>query len=495
MTCTNKQIGKFMKLKNTYTQETAALKVGIDRKTARKYIKAKYLPSELKKPHEWRTRQDAFQEIWPTLEAMLEGQPRLEAKTLLEWLIVENIMKKPPPFHQGQLRTLQRRVRDWRALHGPDQEVIFPQDIKPGKQSQSDYTWMNSLEITLAGQFFPHLLFHFMLPYSRWEYVSICFSESFDSLTLGYTEAVWYLGGIARDHRTDNLSAATHSLGEKREFNESWEQFLEYHGAKASRNNPGESHENGSVEKSHHLFKKTVDQQLMLRGSRDFDSQKSYEAFLLKIQVGRNLGRQKRLQEELPLLKSLPERKWYAPHSLMVSVTPASTILVNKGVYSVPSRLIGHILVADVLPKTIEVRYGRRLIQTMPRLPSDTGALINYRHIVSYLIRKPGAFPDYQYRDCLFPQLIFRTAYDVLIAESPSRGGKHYLQVLHLASIGCENDVAAALEILCEQKLNPLLASVKELLDMAASEPPLVSIDLPQIADYDCLLSNMTGRA
>ena len=198
----------------------------------------------------------------------------------------------------------------------------------------------------------------------------------------------------------------------------------------------------------------------------------------------------KRLQDH----KCLPERKWYAPESLTVTVNPASAILVNKGIYSVPSRLIGYTLTADIFSKQIEVRYGRRLIQTMPRLTQDEGALINYRHVVGYLLRKPGAFLNYQYRECLFPRVIFRKAYDTLIEESSSRGVKNYLQVLHLAAIGCESEVATALEILSESRQVPLPENVKELLDIPFSAPPLVNIDLPQLSAYDSLLSNIVGE-
>src|SRR5215469_9137772 len=129
MTCTNQQIRKLMKLKNIHTQEIAALKVGIDRKTARKYLKNGKLPDECKQPRTWRTRVDVFETVWPTLEAMLKNAPGLEAKTLLEWL-----MEQPyePSFHWGQLRTLQRKLRQWRALHGEEQEIMFPQVIHPG---------------------------------------------------------------------------------------------------------------------------------------------------------------------------------------------------------------------------------------------------------------------------------------------------------------------------------------------------------------------------
>ncbi len=487
MTCTNKQIGKLMKLKQTHSQEVAGLKVGVTRKTARKYIKESKLPSELKQQRNWLTRSDCFEEVWPKLAAMLQNAPGLEAKTLLEWLIEQN--DKIPPFHYGQLRTLQRRVRDWRALHGPEKSVIFPQNILPGKQSQSDCTCMNSLNIRVAGAAFPHLLFHWMLPYSRWETVSICYTESFASLTAGYSAAVWELGAVAPEHRTDNLTAATHSFGNGREFNKSWNDFLKHHGVKPSRNNPGESHENGSVEKSNDLIKKNVEQQLLLRGSRDFASIDDYNGFLQRIMKQRNQSRQARLAQDLAHFLPLPKRRWEAVQTISVTVGPASIISVFKGIYSVPSRLIGYGLDVDIYHQHLNVRYGRKVLESIPRLANDRGVSVNYRHIIGYLLRKPGAFSHYQYRDSLFPRVVFRKAYDILMEQSPARGHKNYIKVLHLAAIGSENDVACALEILLESDEMPLPEAVKNLLDIPSSGHPAVHVTPPQLSDYDRLLT------
>ena len=479
-----------MKLKETHTQEVAALKVGIDRKTANKYIQEGKLPSEIKQQREWLTRSDCFQEVWPTLAAMLINAPGLEAKTLLEWLIETS--DKIPPFHFGQLRTLQRRVRDWRAHHGPEKAVIFPQHILPGKQSQSDCTCMNSLNIRIAGAAFPHLLFHWMLPYSRWETVSICYTESFASLTAGYTAAIWELGAVAPEHRTDNLTAATHQFGHGRDFNKAWNDFLKHHQVKPSRNNPGESHENGSVEKSNHLIKKNIEQQLLLRGSRNFVSIEDYEGFLRKIMKQRNLSRRDRLAEDMAHFLPLPERRWEGVRTLSVTVGPASTISVLKGIYSVPSRLIAYGLDVDVYPDYLNIRYGKKVIETMPRLPNDRGVAINYRHIIAYLMRKPGAFAHYQYRECLFPRVAFRKAYDALMTHSPARGHKLYLKVLHLAAIGLESDVTAALEILDEAAQLPLPDAVKNLLDLPFDGPPEVHVTPPDLNVYDRLLTTFS---
>lgn len=116
-----------------------------------------------------------FAEVWPEIQELLERDAGLEAKTIMEWLLGSY----PGQFQESQVRTLRRRIKDWRVLYGPEsKEVMFRQTILPGRQSQSDYTHLNSLAITIAGEPFPHMLYHFMLPFSRWEFVWVCFSVS-----------------------------------------------------------------------------------------------------------------------------------------------------------------------------------------------------------------------------------------------------------------------------------------------------------------------------
>ncbi len=193
-----------MKQIKTQSQAVAAAKAGMDVQTARKYLSGQ-LPNKTPKKHDWKNRKDPFEQDWPYVEAFLKSSPNIQAKVMLEHLI----SKKPELYRMEMLRTLQRKFKSWRVENGKPKAVIFPQIHHPGLQSQSDYTNMNSLGITIAGKPFNHLLFRFMLVYSRWEHVSICYSESFDSLLHGFEEAVWSLGGVACDHRTDNLTAAT----------------------------------------------------------------------------------------------------------------------------------------------------------------------------------------------------------------------------------------------------------------------------------------------
>lgn len=482
MTCTKEQIRKFMKYRQTCPLEVAAAKAGMTANTARKYAKrgGTVLTS---KDRDYRTRRDPFADVWEQVQEMLKRDEGLEAKTLLQWLQETY----PDKFKPSQLRTLQRRVGQWRALNGAEKEIFFPQDIQPGKQSQSDYTWCNELEVTIAGAPFEHMLFHFMLPFSRWETVSIAFTESFQTLSEGYAAAVKELGGVAEEHRTDNLAAAV-PIGQRKVFQKRWKDFLGHYGARPTSNHPGESHQNGSVEKSHDLLKNALDQRLRLRGSRDFATINAYEEFVQSVVYRRNKERKARLAIELKLLKELPRRDWNAPQELFVSVRPWSTVSILRSLYSVPSRLVGARLRALVYANHVELYFGKNLVQEMKRVRPGELA-INYRHVIGHLVRKPAAFKNYQYRDELFPSAVFRRAFDVL--ESAGLDDREYLKILHAAAMDGEQLVETALNLLLEMKQIPSVQSVKELL-VTRREVPEVTINMPRLSFYDGLLGTLS---
>lgn len=483
MTCTNQQIKILMRYINIKTLEIAAAKADMSIKTAKKYLRLKKLPSEFKVPRNYSTRLDPFAKHWEQIENILKTRPGLQANQLLMYLIEEY----PDHYNNRHLRSLQRRLQIWNAENGINRDVIFPQDILPGKQSQSDWTNMNSLKITINKQPFNHLLFHFMLPYSRWESVMICYSESLDSLTSGYEKAVWELGGTMPEHRTDNLSAATKKSGNKRTFTEKWKEFLDYYKVQPSRNNPGVSHENGSVEKSHDILKNAVRQQLIIRGHKDFSSLDEYQVFIDKIINKRNSFCKKSLAIEEPSLQKLPDTKWLAPIILDVRVNTASVVNILKMHYSVPSRLIGYHLRAYVYPNNIELYYGSKCLQKMPRVfKEDTTLGIDYRHIIDSLVRKPGAFFNYRYRQCLFPQTIFRKTYDKLIKLYPNTGHKIYLKILQLAKMYGEQQIARALKVTVEQKKKITIELLKENIAIP-QKIPIVKIQKVPLSNYDQL--------
>lgn len=483
MTCTREQIRKFMRYRSTNSQEAAAAKAGISENTGRKYLRqgGRQLP---KLERGYRTRKDPFADVWKQLEEMLSNDDGLEAKTLLEWLLEAY----PDKYRVSHLRTLQRRVGEWRALSGPSKDIFFQQILHPGAQSQSDYTWCNELGITINGQPFQHLLFHFMLPYSRWETASIAFSESFESLTEGYAAAVKELGAVAPDHRTDNLAAAV-PIGERKKFQERWKDFLNYFGVYPSSNTPRQSNENGSVEKSHDLLKRALDQRLRLRGSRDFPTQTAYEEFFQSVIYRRNKERKQRLAEELRLLKELPRKDWDAPKELFVSVLPWSTVSILRSIYSVPSRLVGAKLRALVYGDRVELYFGKNLVQQMPKVRPGEAA-INYRHVIAQLVRKPGAFRNYRFRDELFPTTTYRKAFDCL--KEAGKDEREYLKILNIAAMEGESIVETAVQILLEMQTIPTADLVKQLL-VTKHEVPNVIVDSPNLSFYDELLTHLSS--
>lgn len=482
MTCTLQQISIFRKYSKTYSQEVAAAKAGMSLRTARKYVTTGGQMTE-ERGRNSSKRTDIFDGVWAEISQTLILEPGLQAKTLMHML-----MDRDESFHWGHLRTLQRRMREWRALNGPEQDVKFRQLHKPGKQSQSDWTHCDKLNVTVDGAAFPHMLFHFMLPYSRWETAYISFSESYDNLVSGYTRAIAELGAVAEEHRTDNLTAAVTSHGSRPVFTERWQNVMDHYGVSPSRNNPGESHENGSVEKSDHLLKSELDQALKLRKSREFASVAEYEKFIRRVMDKRNRGRRERLSEEMLVMKDPPERAWNEAIEERTVVNAFSLVTVGKALYTVPSRLIGHKLRALVYAEVVRLFLGDTLVIEMPK-QQPGGKRINYRHLVGHLMRKPGAFAGYVFRDDLFPSLVFRRAYDQLIEKKPERAEKEYLAILHHAAMGSEQDVETALELLLADGGTPTLLAVKELTHVNIGALPDIQIPVPDLFSYDELLS------
>jgi hypothetical protein len=485
---TDQQVRRLrMLIKTQKTKATAAAKAGMDEKTARKYLRNGQLPSQCRKEHTWRTRLDPFEQGWEAIKEKLTVNLGLEAKTLFEALQRE----QPGKFSDGQLRTLQRRIKVWRATEGPPKEVFFPQQHHPGQLCASDFTNMNELGITIGGQAFEHLLYHFVLTYSNWETGTICFSESYESLSEGFQNALWELGGVAQRHRTDRLSAAVHKECNPEEFTARYRDLLRHYGLSGEKTQPDHAHENGDIEQRHYRFKNAVDQALQLRDSRDFASRQGYEAFLQKLLVQLNAGRKERLAEELKLLKRLPERRLDDCKKEKVKVGPSSTIRLQRNTYSMHSRLIGEWVEARIYAQRIEIWYAQRKVETLPRIKGENKHKIQYRHIIDWLVRKPGAFENYRYRDDLFPSSYFRIAYDYLRANhSPQVASRQYLRILHLAATESEDRVEGVLKELLDTAEPIQFATVKDKLSSdrafcAVKDVQILQVDL---ITYDALL-------
>src|SRR5271170_5062904 len=492
---TDEQVRRLRKLSHTEkNQEIAASKAGMDPTTARRYLGLERLPSELKKERSWRTREDPFNEVWDAVQLQIQESPGLEAKTLFEWLQREY----PGRFSDGQIRTLQRRIKLWRVTEGPAQEVYFGQVHVPGRLCASDFTHMTELGITLGGQTFEHLVYHFVLTYSNWETGTICYSESLESLSEGWQNAVWELGAVAAEHRTDSLSSAVNNMSNLEEFNRRYEGVMRYYGVKPQHTNPASPNENGDCEQSHHRLKRAVEQALLLRGSPDFGSLAEYAQFLKDLFAQRNASRRTRLAEEMAVMRELPARRMESAKRERVKVDSGSLIHVERNAYSVNSRLIGAQVEARMYLDHVEVWYGQRKVEDLPRLRGRGKHRIDYRHIIEWLVRKPGAFDNYRYQKNLFPTSRFRMAYDGLRESTPGRASKEYLRILQLAAETGEVGVDQALrELLAgEAEVAITVESISAMLAQLDTIPlvTMVEVALVDLTSFDQLCTEMAVR-
>lgn len=493
---THKQIEVYMKhRKFGGSQEGSAAKAGFSERSARNLEARSFEVSKRQK--RWKTRIDPFEDVWESiLLPLLSAQPKLEARSLLEHLQA----LYPDLYPDKQLRTLQRRVKAWKVLHGPEKEIIFRQIHLPGHQGISDFTDASKLCITIRREALPHLLYHFRLSYSGHEFSHVVLGgESFTALSEGLQMALWSIGGVPETHRTDSLAAAYKNLPnkEKEEFTESYTQLCSHYGMKPTRNNKGVSHENGSIESPNGHLKNRIDQALMIRGSRDFDSLQEYRNFIREIDRKTNRRLAAAFAEERKVLKDLPERKTFDYTEVSVRVTSSSTIMVKQVVYSVPSRLIGSLVKVHIYDDRLEYYVGGEMISKIVRLRRNKKRVhhIDYRHVIHSLVRKPQAFRNYTYKEEMFPTFAFRQAWELLDQALDERQAcKEYVKILYeAAQPDCENKVNDYLEkCLCSGHL-PTSGEVMELF----KRMPRCSLQQkkiqPNLHDYEELLANQGG--
>lgn len=478
----------------------AAMRAGVDRKTARKYVKGGKLPSELAKPRDWRTREDSFAGHWPEVEALLSASPALEAKTLFDVLVE----KYPGGYDVGQLRTLQRRVKLWRAERGPDKAVVLAQQHRPGEAAQTDFTSTGELAITIAGQLFVHLLCVFVLPYSNWRWASVCLSESIAALRHGVQRALFQLGCVPEWHQTDNSTSATHRIpeakrvesedGRRRPFNEEYLAIMRHFGMKPRTIEVGAKEQNGDVEAANGALKRALEQALLVRGSRDFVSVVAWQAFVDELNSKSNLARGRRVADDMKAMRPLNVAKLPEFVEDHFCVSEWSTVRVKHCAYSVPSRLIGEWVRVRIFEDKLEVWYANKQQLSCERLRGRNLKRIDYRHIIWSLVQKPGGFARYVYREEMFPSVVFRRAYDAIQTRHRGlRGDLEYLRILHLAASHFESDVEAALALLLAENKVVSVDAVKALTTTSSSpiEVPHLSLSIVDLGAYDALLEDV----
>jgi transposase InsO family protein len=479
-----------MKSRQSNVPAIAAAKAGFSTATAYRIEADPRLPSQKKKPR-GRRRPDPLAGVWDSeIMPMLEAAPGIRAVA-----VFEEICRRDPAISPGIRRTLERRIAGWRALNGPNRDVIFRQEHPPGRMGLSDFTDMGALGITIAGEPFDHRLYHFRLAFSGFEHAHVVLGgESFVALAEGLQNALWALGGVPEQHRSDSLSAAFCNLDRvaQEDLTRRYEELCAYYGMTPSRNNRGVAHENGAIESSHGHLKKALGDELLLRGSRDFADLAAYRRFVDEVVGRRNARNRKRIEIERTALKQLPARRTTDYEEARVLVTSSGGFILRRIFYSVPSRLIGHRLNVHLYDDRLECFLGSTQLLTLrrgrpPQGSSKHGHVVDYHHVIHALRKKPMALLNLVYRDQLFPRRAYARAFAALLAkESEKQACRIMVGLLALAhDRACEAELARAIDAALDIGALPDLDQLRQRFKPDQAVIPDVAVELVSLAAYD----------
>jgi len=490
---TTQQIRLYMKNRNKgESQQTASAKAGISVRSAHRIDRGKTKPQT--KTRAGRTRKDPLEAVWDSkLVPLLQQIPDLLPMTLFDWLAEHY----PGQYGASIKRTLQRRVKQYKALHGAPKEVMFTQNKQPGHMGLSDFTTLKRVDITIKGQPFKHILYHYRLAYSGWSYIKVILGgESFEALSTGLQNALWLSGGVPAEHRTDSLSAAYNNRHEKQQLTDRYKQLCGYYNFKATRNNKGMSHENGAIESPHGHFKRRLEQALLLRGSYDFNTVDDYQGLIDQVIAKKNKGVQHLLKQEN--LKPLPKGRThdYAEHYM--KVTSSSTISIKRVTYSVPSRLIGHRICIHLFDDKFKVYCGHVHTLTLKRVYPGSlkrGRCIDYRHVIGSLVRKPQAFRGFRMRDELLPNRDYKDIWSKVDQRYEAKVACKMM--VRLLALACRYDCLDALGRYVLDKLKNdediSIQQCQQRFGTTVESIPVIQTQQHPLVEYDQLLSASVG--
>ena len=476
----------------THSVPVAAAKASISTSTGYRIEQDPRLPSQKRKKR-GRRRPDPLADIFEAeVVPLLKSAPGIRSVA-----VYDEMLRRHPELSPGIRRTLERRIRSWRAIHGEEQEVIFRQEHPPGRMGLSDFTNMNSLGITIAGVPLDHLLYHFRLAFSGFEHAHVVLGgESFVALSEGLQNALWALGGVPETHRSDSLSAAFRNLGRDaiRDLTERYDGLCQHYGMRPTRNNRGKGHENGSIESPHGHLKRKIQDALLMRGSTDFEDLEAYRRFIDEIIGLCNARNSKRIEAERAVLKALPARRTTDYEEVTVRVTSNGGFVLRKVFYTVPSRLIGHRLQVRLYDDRLDLFLGASFLLTLPRGRPDAngrhGKVVNYHHVVHALRRKPMALLNLVYRDQLFPHIAYRRSFEMLLEQATDK--EACIMAVELLSLAhdrnCEQELAEYLE---EELSHKRLPDMTELRARFAPDPdglPDIEVCLSPLQSYQAVL-------
>ena len=478
-----------MESRQTSAPAIAAAKAGFSRATGYRIEGDPRLPSQ-KKQERGRRRPDPLAAVWDAeIVPILKAAPGLRVIAVLA-----EIRRRHPEISPGIRRTLERRVRTWRALEGPEQDVMFRQEHPPGRMGLSDFTDTAELGIIVADIVLEHRLYHFRLAFSGFAHAHVVLGgESFVALAEGLQNALWALGGVPQEHRSDSLSAAFCNLDRdaQEDLTQRYQGLMRHYGMTPSRNNPGVAHENGSIESPHGHLKKALEDALLLRGSRDFDDLDAYRRFVDEIVGRQNANNRKRIELERPHLAQLPKRRTADFEEKVVTVTSSGGFILRRVFYTAPSRLIGHRLRVHLYDDRLDCFLGSTPMMTLRRgrqpSPDKGGHVVDYRHVIHALRKKPMALLNLVYRDQLFPRPAYRKAFESLCAElGDKRACKLTVELLALAyDRACEAELAQVIDADLDEGRLPDLAALRERFGPSPGSVPVIEVELVPLSAYD----------
>lgn len=489
------QVKVYMQARKTgSTQAQASVIADISERSGQRIESGQYQPDRGCK-RDWRTRSDPLSRVWEVeLEPMLRKEPRLKPTTLYEYL-----QEQYPGEYPRVLRTLQRRVREWKAAHGESPEVMFELRHEPGLMGLSDFTELTAVTITIGGEPFKHLIYHYRLAYSGWQYAQIIEGgESFIALSEGLQNALFACGGAPRQHRTDSLSAAYRNAGSPpKKLTQLYEHLCEHFHLEATRNNTGIAHENGSIESPHGHLKNRLTQQLYLRGSCEFGCVADYQACIAGVVAKLNDQCAEKYRQEQPHLQSLPRYRVADYEVLTVRVSTRSTIAVRRILYTVPSRLIGRQLEIHLYHNRLRGYLGHNCVVELPRIRVTSGLrrrgrCINYRHVIEALHRKPRAFIHCTWQAELLPNDLYRALWAQMKLDFAL--DKAALLMVEALYIAATQDQETAVADYLEDQLTAGALSLTALRQHfnVLCDAPLCPLNYSQhpLDDYDHLLTH-----
>ena len=493
------QMRLYMKSRLTESKPAAAAQAAMSLASAYRIESDTRLPSQKTLPR-GRRRPDPLVGIFdPEIVPMLQASPGLRAIG-----IFEEMQRRHPQLPDGVRRTVERRIHQWRALNGQDREVIFRQVQEPGRMGLSDFTAMGDLAVHVAGVELDHRLYHFRLACSGFEHVHVILGgESYVALAEGLQNALWALGGAPREHRSDSLSAAFRNLDRdaREDLTRRYDALCAHYRMEPTRNNRGVAHENGAIESPHGHLKHSIRDALLMRGTRDFEDLGAYRSFLDEILGRKNARNIKRIDAERAVLQPLPDTRTADYEEELVYVTSSGGFALRKVFYTVPSRLIGHRPRARLYDDRVQLFVGGtcvlNLVRGRPGADGKRGHVVDYRHVIHALRRKPMALLNLVYRDQLWPREAYRHMFDDLCERLSERSAcKLMVELLSLAhERACEGQLAAVLTEDLAARRVPDLKGLRARFAPDLASVPQVCVQLTPLSAYEGLNDSCMGEA